>query len=223
MKIRQKPEGEIWEVFSERAKPTERQLEQFQEYADYLLEQNALFNMTAINDLLGIAKTHFQDSLALGGAIDLKKVSMIADIGAGAGFPGIPLKIMNPHISLVLIVVNKKKQEFLRQVAERLGLENVTVVDLDWRTFLRKTEFPIDFFVTRAAIGGEELIRAFKPSCIYQNTKIVYWATKIWEAEPKAQAFVESVYPYKQSYKERKLVFLAKPKASGLNHQTPLI
>jgi len=212
MKIRQKPESEIWEVFSERVKPTDTQLEQFQTYATYLLEQNALFNMTAINDLLGIAKTHFQDSLALAEAVDLQKVSMIADIGTGAGFPGLPLKIMYPHLSVILIEVNKKKQEFLRSVVAMLGLQNVEIVDLDWRTFLRKTEFPLDLFVTRASLADEELIRAFKPSCPYKNTQIVYWATKIWEPSPKAKPFVASAFPYKQSYKERKLVFLAKPK-----------
>ena len=71
--------------------------------------------------------------------VDLNKVKVIVDVGSGAGFPGIPLKILFPHLGIILIEVNKKKQRFLQTVIRILELKDIEVCGLDWRTFLRKT------------------------------------------------------------------------------------
>ncbi len=212
MKIREKPSDKVWAEFKQEAELTDEQLVKFQKYAAYLLECNQLFNLTAITDLSGVVRQHFLDSLALAKFVDMKSVKTIADIGTGAGFPAIPLKIMHPHLKLILIEVTKKKQEFLADIIRLLNLEDVMICDLDWRTFLRTTNFDLDLFVTRAALDDLELSRAFKPACPYNNKTIVYWVTKIWEPNPKTAHLVSKLEHYKLGNKERQLAFLALPK-----------
>jgi len=134
----------------------------------------------------------------------------VADVGSGAGFPGIPLKIIFPHLGVVLIEVTKKKQKFLQTVINELGLEGIEVCDLDWRTFLRKTESPIEYFLTRASLDPLELSRMFKPACPYKNAGLVYWASEEWEAAPRLKEFVKKEYEYVIKRKKRKLVLLKK-------------
>ena len=209
MKIRVKPEEKVWADFQEQEKLTEQQVELFKMYERYLSKCNAEFNLTAIKELSGIVRQHFQDSLSLAKFVDLNKVKTICDIGTGAGFPAIPLKIVFPHLKMILIEVTKKKVQFLTDLINLLELKDVEVCELDWRTFLRKTEFEIDLFVTRAAIDELELYRAFKPACFYNKSTIVYWAAQEWECHPKAKNLVRNVENYKLGNKHRKLVFLS--------------
>ncbi len=211
MKLRTRPAERVWDEFIELAQPSKEQLAQFHKYAAYLLECNQFFNITAITDLSGVVRHHFLDSLALAKFTDLTKVSVIADIGTGGGFPGLPLKIMYPHLKVILIEVTKKKQDFLVDVIKILGLTDVTVCGLDWRTFLRNTEHAVDMFVTRAAIDDLELIRVFKPSCFYNKATLVYWASKDWEPHPKVKSFITHTESYKLGAKDRRLVFMHLP------------
>jgi 16S rRNA (guanine(527)-N(7))-methyltransferase RsmG len=211
MKLRTRPAERVWEEFVELVQPSKEQLTQFHKYADYLLECNQFFNITAITDLSGVVRQHFQDSLALAKFTDMTKVSVIADIGTGGGFPGVPLKIMFPHLKVILIEVTKKKQDFLADVMKILGLTDVTVCGLDWRTFLRNANYPIDMFVTRASIDGLELIRMFKPACLYNKATLVYWASKDWEPQPKVKPFITRIESYKLGAKERRLVYMHLP------------
>lgn len=213
MKIRQKPPEKVWEDFQENEKLTSEQLAQFQKYANYLLECNELFNLTAITDLSGVVRQHFQDSLALAKFVDMAQIKTIADIGTGGGFPGIPLKIMYPHLNVVLMEVTKKKQDFLTDVVKILGLENVEICGLDWRTFLRTTKFDIDTFVTRAALNDLELSRLFKPGCVYKNATLVYWASKDWEPHTKIEPSISKVESYRLGNKDRRLIFMSLPKS----------
>jgi 16S rRNA (guanine527-N7)-methyltransferase len=209
MTIKQKPADEVWAAFEREAKPTSRQLEQFQQFITYMLECNQLFNLTAITDLPGVVRNHLLDSLALARFMDPQSITMMADIGTGAGFPAIPLKIMYPQLKIVLIEVTRKKQEFLANVITMLGLEDVEIYGLDWRTFLRTTEYPIDCFVTRAALDDLELIRMFRPACRYNNATLVYWASKHWEPHPKVKPFITRIEPYRLGSKDRRLVFMS--------------
>jgi 16S rRNA (guanine527-N7)-methyltransferase len=208
MKVRQKPTEKVWADFQEEVHPTKEQLLQFQKYAAYLLECNQFFNLTAITDLSGVTRQHFQDSLALATFFDLNSVSTIIDVGSGGGFPGIPLKIMFPHLSVILVEVTKKKQEFLADVIKILGLENVTICGLDWRTFLRNTSYQADLLLTRAALDDLELIRMFKPSCVYNKATLVYWASKDCEPHKKAAPLIERIESYKLGHKDRRLAFM---------------
>ena len=208
MKVRLKPEEKVWADFQELEKLTDQQIELFKMYERYLSKCNAEFNLTAITDLSGIVRQHFQDSLALTKFVDMNSIKTICDIGTGAGFPAIPLKIVFPHLKLILIEVTKKKVQFLTDLINLLELKDVEVCELDWRTFLRGTEFDVDLFVTRAAIDELELARAFKPSCFYNKSTIVYWTTQDWECHKKVQDLVSKVEAYKLGHKNRQLAFL---------------
>ncbi|KKP22579.1 MAG: Ribosomal RNA small subunit methyltransferase G [candidate division TM6 bacterium GW2011_GWF2_28_16] len=206
--IKQKPQEIIWAEFAKIENLTPEQVEKFQKYAEFLVEWNEKFNLTAITNLAGIVRQHFQDSIILRDFVDLSKISSIADIGAGAGFPSIPLKILFPDIKLYLIEVTQKKQKFLSFLIDRLSLQNTEIINLDWRTFLRKTDYKIDYFVTKAALHEVELIRMFQPSCAYKNAKLVYWASQDLVIYPKAEKFILQEKFYKLAKKERKLVFM---------------
>ena len=208
MKIKQKSPVKLWDTFREKENLSQEQLEKFQTYANFLVQKNKEYNLTAITDLAGMLRQHFQDSLVLRNFIDVSKLNLIVDIGAGAGFPAVPLKIMFPELKVILIEVTKKKQRFLYELVDLLGLHDVEVCEYDWRTFLRIVEADVDLFVTRAALKESELIRAFKPGCRYKNTDIVYWASRTWEPEEKTQSFVKRTEHYKLGYRERQLVFL---------------
>ena len=210
MKPKQKPVDKAWAEFDEFVKPTQEQRDLFERYAAYLLECNQFFNLTAITDVAGVLRQHFEDSVALAKFMDMTTVTMIADIGTGAGFPALPLKIMFPHLKVLLVEVTHKKREFLTEVIKLLKLEDVEVCPLDWRTLLRTTSYPADLFVTRAALEDLELIRMFKPACPYNNATLVYWASKDWEAHPKTTPFIKKMESYRLGYKDRRLAFLGK-------------
>ncbi|KKQ49280.1 MAG: Ribosomal RNA small subunit methyltransferase G [candidate division TM6 bacterium GW2011_GWF2_38_10] len=216
MKIKQKPAERVWQDFQQECGLSDLQLAQFQRYEDLLSRRNQEFNLTAITDLSGIVRQHFVDSLALGKFIDMNQHKVIADIGSGAGFPGLPLKIMFPHLRVILIEVTKKKQQFLLEVIEQLGLTDVEIYDLDWRTFLRTTEYPVDMFVTRAAIDELELCKAFRPACVYNNALMVYWVTQQWEAHKKVIELdlVRATHDYKLGNKHRRLAVMGLKKES---------
>ncbi len=203
--------SQLWASFIERHALTAEQTEQFQQYYRMVVETNDIHNLTAITDLKRVLSDHFDDSLALDQFIDCKKIRSLCDVGTGAGFPALPLKIKYPHLALVLIEVNHKKIQFLYDVIERLGLDSVEVYDLDWRTFLRKTVYNIEIFCARASLQPAELLRMFKPSSLYKDALLVYWASKDWVPHEKEVPLVEKEEWYTLGNKKRKLVFLRRP------------
>jgi len=207
-KIKEKQPEKAWEQFALSQKLSDEQLESFKKYEALLTEWNEQFNLTAIKDLSGILRQHFEDSFALKDKMDLNKVKTVADIGSGAGFPSVPLKILYPHLKVLLMEVCKKKQKFLKALIEGLDLKDVEVCDLDWRTFLRTTEGNFDVFVTRAAINELELCRMFKPSSAYKEATLVYWASDEWQPHPRVEKFVKEAKQYKLGHRFRKLVFM---------------
>lgn len=105
---------------------SEAQLVQLEKYADILVEWNEKMNLTAITDTEGIAVKHFLDSIS---ALCTGNVGKkVIDVGTGAGFPGLVLKIMKPEIELTLLDSLNKRINFLKAVCEELGLDGVTFV-----------------------------------------------------------------------------------------------
>lgn len=107
---------------------TTRQINAFQLYEEQLLDWNTRFNLTAVRDVEGIRTKHFLDSLTCLLAWRGKVPERLVDIGTGAGFPGIPLKILYPRIKLTLVDSVGKKLDFCRHIVQTLGLENVTLI-----------------------------------------------------------------------------------------------
>lgn len=107
----------------------ERQIDLFARYAERLLAANARTNLTRITAPDAVAAKHFVDSLSvLAACPDLAENASVADIGTGAGFPGVPLKIVRPDLRLTLIDSLNKRLDFLRDLATELGLSEITLV-----------------------------------------------------------------------------------------------
>lgn len=102
---------------------TENQYEQYQKYFELLVEWNEKMNLTAITDESGVALKHFADSLSLLNFLDIPQNSSLADVGTGAGFPGVVLKIARPDIKITLIDSLNKRLVFLNEVCTQLGID----------------------------------------------------------------------------------------------------
>ncbi|OES46295.1 16S rRNA (guanine(527)-N(7))-methyltransferase RsmG [Domibacillus iocasae] len=107
---------------------TAQQLNQFNRYFELLVEWNEKMNLTAITDQEDVYMKHFYDSLTAAIYTDLTKPLRICDVGAGAGFPSIPLKIAFPHLHVTIIDSLNKRITFLNHLASELKLENVQFV-----------------------------------------------------------------------------------------------
>jgi 16S rRNA (guanine(527)-N(7))-methyltransferase RsmG len=168
---------------------------------------NKNINVTAIEDTQQIIADHFQDSLTICRYVNFQEVRMIADVGSGGGFPGFPLKIMFDHLELVIIEVNHKKLQFLQAVVDALDLKHVHLYDLDWRTFLRQVNLPIELFLARASLQPSELLRIFKTNSPYRHARLVYWASQHWQADQKLISYVYRDEPYQVGEKKRRYIF----------------
>lgn len=102
---------------------SEKQLGQFQRYMELLVEWNQKMNLTAITDPEGVTVKHFYDSLLLLKAVELPEGASLIDVGTGAGFPGIPVKIARPDVKLTLLDSLNKRLVFLAEVCRELGIE----------------------------------------------------------------------------------------------------
>lgn len=103
------------------------QISAFEMYESLLLEWNEKFNLTAITSKDEIEEKHFIDSIILGKYVDLKNKTLI-DIGSGAGFPGVPLAIIEPTLKVALLESNGKKISFLKELVNKLNLKNVEII-----------------------------------------------------------------------------------------------
>lgn len=179
-------------------------------YAEHLFEWNKKFNLTAKKTVTEILSDLCQESLHFLNYVERTKLTCIADIGSGSGILGLVIKIICPEIKVILIEVSAKKRSFLNHIIETLGLNNIEISDIDWRTFTRKTEFTIDCFVTRATFDDPEIIRMFRETSNYKDIFLVYWASEKWTPTEHSAKFVQQVFEYKCGEKKRKMVFFAK-------------
>ncbi len=207
LKNKTEQEKRVWGSFVGRFSLTDRQQEQFLLYFDFFITENKKFNITAITDFSSFVNDHFTDSLALSEKTDLNNYKSLIDVGSGGGMPGIPLKILYPHLGLLLIEVNQKKANFLEEVTALLHLDDVEVCDQDWRSFVRGYDKNSDIVVSRASLSVVELLRMFKQSSILKNATLVYWASKYWNATQSEAKFLEREESYHVDHKLRRLIF----------------
>lgn len=107
---------------------TEKQKEQFLQFYEMMINTNQVMNLTSITEPVEVMDKHFLDSLAVKRIYDLNGTVSVIDVGTGAGFPGIPLKIVFPDIHIVLLDSLNKRVKFLRDVVEALRLENIECI-----------------------------------------------------------------------------------------------
>lgn len=118
-------------------------------YADLLVEKNKVMNLTAITEPADIAALHFLDSAALLTLADFRGKS-VADVGTGAGFPGLPLRIVEPSIRLTLLDAQNKRVEFLKEVCGDLGFLDVACVHQRAEEFAAERRESFDIVTSRA-------------------------------------------------------------------------
>ena len=118
-------------------------------YAGLLVEKNKVMNLTAITEPADIATLHFLDSAALLTLTDFRNKT-VADVGTGAGFPGMPLRILEPSIHLTLLDSLNKRIDFLKEVCQELGIDDVECVHARAEEFAAEHRSSFDIVTSRA-------------------------------------------------------------------------
>lgn len=101
----------------------------FEKYYTFLVEENEKYNLTSITEKEEAYIKHFYDSIQLEKAININEIQTLCDVGSGAGFPSIPLKIVYPHLHITIIEPTLKRCNFLNQLVKLLNLQNVTIIN----------------------------------------------------------------------------------------------
>ena len=160
------------------------QMEQFYKYMNLLIEWNEKINLTAIIEPEEIIQKHFIDSLTILNRIEDNK--SVVDVGTGAGFPGIPLSIMNPTLKITLVDSLNKRLVFLQEVINQLGLKNVELVHARAEDFGQNKKYREKFDVaTSRAVANLSTLSEYLIPLVKENGKII--CMKASEAEEEIE------------------------------------
>lgn len=133
---------------------TEEKLEKLNKFYNLLIEWNKKINLTRIEEEEEIYLKHFYDSLTIAKAVDLSEIKTLCDIGTGAGFPGIVLKIFYPNLKITLIDSLKKRVNYLNEIIKDLGIDNIEAIHVRGEDY--KGQY--DVVTSRAVANIEKLL-----------------------------------------------------------------
>lgn len=136
--------------------------DKFKIYYNFLIEENKKYNLTSITDEKEAYIKHFYDSIQMEKAIDMNQVTTLCDVGSGAGFPSIPLKIIYPHLHITIIEPTLKRCNFLNKLVKELELDNVTIIN-DRAENMKDLRESFDIVCARAVASMPILIELCVP------------------------------------------------------------
>ena len=171
----------------------ENQKKQFTDFYEYLVEKNKVMNLTGITEFQEVLIKHFLDSLACVKAVDMSRIKRIMDIGTGAGFPGVPLKIAFPHLEACLLDSLKKRVNFLEETFQMLKLENITAIHGRAEEYAKNKQYreTYDLCVSRAVSNLATLSEYCLPYVKTGGYFISYKSGTVQEEVEQAQKAVK--------------------------------
>ena len=171
----------------------EIQKKQFTDFYEYLVEKNKVTNLTGITEFQEVLIKHFLDSLACVKAVDMSRIKRIMDIGTGAGFPGVPLKIAFPHLEACLLDSLKKRVNFLEETFQMLKLENITAIHGRAEEYAKNKQYreTYDLCVSRAVSNLATLSEYCLPYVKTGGYFISYKSGTVQEEVEQAQKAVK--------------------------------
>lgn len=162
---------------------TNNQLDQFDKYYELLIEKNKVMNLTAITEYEEVIRKHFIDSLSLIKIFSTSEKISVLDMGTGAGFPGIPLKIVYPNYNITLLDSLNKRVNFLNEVIKELKLEDISAVHARAEDYVKNSNIreSYDLVVSRAVAKLSSLSEYCLPYVKINGIFISYKAGNIQE------------------------------------------
>ena len=143
---------------------TEEQLEKLNHFYRLMIEWNGKINLTRITEKEEVYLKHFYDSLTLQKVVDLNKVNTLCDVGTGAGFPGMVLKIIFPHLKITLVDSLQKRVNYLKEIIKELELKDIEAIHARGEEF--KGSFDV---VTSRAVANIEKLVGYTMHLVAQN------------------------------------------------------
>ena len=168
----------------------ENQLKQLDQFYHLMIEWNEKINLTRITEEKDVYLKHFYDSLTLNKVVDLKETKTLCDIGTGAGFPGMVLKIVFPNLKVVLVDSLQKRVNYLNEVIKQLNLKDIEAIHSRGEDF--KGEFEV---VTSRAVANIEKLVGYTMHLVSKNGVFVAMKGNIEEElTPEVQSKLERKY-----------------------------
>ena len=204
---------------------SDKQYNQYVTYYEMVVEKNKVMNLTGITEFDEFIDKHYIDSLSIVNAVDIHQVQSVIDVGTGAGFPGIPLKIAFPELEIVLLDSLNKRIHFLNDVIDTLGLEKISTIHGRAEDFGKNPEYreQFDLCVSRAVANLSTLSEYCVPFIQIGGHFIPYKSGKIQEELDSSRKAVDILggkiencvtYALADTDMERSLVVIEKVKAT---------